>query len=129
MFVIRQAPQPDGKSEATDGLAALAKSATSGSAEATRTLIVSVTPAVLKTVRGVLGPHHPDAEDTTQDSVWRFVSALAGFRYECSVLHFACKIAVHTALNVRRRERAQSGRIDALEPEQLASSEPSPADA
>lgn len=130
MFLILSTPRPDPESErAVDPLAALARKATAGSAEATRTLIVSVTPGVLRTVRGVLGPHHPEVEDTTQDSVWRFVSSLGGFRYECSVLHFACKIAVHTALNVRRRNRPQSARVDALVPDQLESHEPSPSDA
>jgi RNA polymerase sigma-70 factor (ECF subfamily) len=115
---------------ATDALAALARSASAGDAKAVRTLIVSVTPATLKTVRGILGTQHPDVEDTTQDSIWRFVSSLGGFRYECSVLHFACKIAVHTALNVRRRDRVHGERrIDALVPEQLASDDPSPAEA
>src|SRR5689334_8976624 len=93
--------EPEGR-RALDELAQLARTAAEGRPDAVRTLIMSVTPAILRTVRGVMGTAHPDVEDTAQESVWRFVNALAGFRYECGVLHFACKIAVHTALNARR---------------------------
>src|SRR5690349_7157486 len=101
-----------------DELATLARAASDGRPDAVRTLIVSVTPAVLRTVRGILGTAHPDVEDTAQESVWRFMNALPGFRYECSVLHFACKVAVHTALNARRRDRSRGGgRSDSRVPE------------
>ena len=100
---------------APDGLAALARASASGRRDAERTLIVSVTPAVLKAIRGVLGSAHPDTEDCAQDAVWRFVGALPGFRYECSVLHFACRVAVHTALNVKRGYRTRGeGRLEPL---------------
>jgi RNA polymerase sigma factor (sigma-70 family) len=101
---------------AVDALAPLARAALAGRADAARTLIVSVTPGVLKTVRGVLGSRHPDVEDTAQDALWRFVNSLPGFRFESSVFHYACSIAVHTALNARRRERSRGeGRTDAFE--------------
>ena len=104
-----------------DELVTLARAAAGGSSDAVRTLIMSVTPAILRTVRGVMGTAHPDVEDVAQESVWRLVNALPGFRYECGVLHFACKVAVHTALNARRRERRRGGgRVDALEPEDHA---------
>src|SRR4051812_44377936 len=86
---------------AGDELAALARAAAEGRSDAVRTLIMSVTPAILRAVRGVLGSAHPDVEDSAQESVWRFIKALPGFRYECTILHFACKVAVHTALNAR----------------------------
>jgi RNA polymerase sigma-70 factor, ECF subfamily len=114
---------------ARDELGKLARVAGEGSADALRTLIMSVTPAILRTVRGVLGTAHPDVEDVAQESVWRLVNALPGFRYECGVLHFACKVAVHTALNARRRERHRgSGRLDPLEPEDHAHAGPSPSE-
>ena len=112
-----------------DELAALARTASEGRPDAVRTLIVSVTPSILRTVRGVLGTAHADVEDTAQDAVWRFVSALPGFRYECSVLHFACKVAVHTALNARRRERNRGGgRSESLVPEDHVDAGPSPSE-
>jgi RNA polymerase sigma-70 factor (ECF subfamily) len=94
-----------------------------------RTLIVSVTPAILRTVRGVLGSAHPEVEDCAQESAFRFVSALSGFRHECSVLHFACKVAVHTALNTRRRAQSRgAGRNDAFEAGDHICPGPSPAE-
>ena len=114
---------------ARDELAGLARAAAGGSPDAVRTLVMSVTPAILRTVRGVMGTAHPDVEDIAQESVWRLVNALPGFRYECGVLHFACKVAVHTALNARRRERHRGGgRTDAFEPEDHAYAGPSPSE-
>jgi RNA polymerase sigma-70 factor (ECF subfamily) len=113
---------------APDGLAGLARAAVAGRRDAVRTLIVSVTPAVLKTIRGVIGGAHPDVEDCAQEAVWRFVGALPGFRYECSVLHFACRVAVHTALNVKRSHRARGeGRLEPLA-EDYVDPGPSPAE-
>ncbi|HEY6879466.1 MAG TPA: RNA polymerase sigma factor [Polyangiales bacterium] len=120
------APEPESR-PIRDELAALARAATDGRADAARTLIVSVTPAVLRSVRGVLGTAHPDVEDTAQEAMLRFVHALAGFRYESSVLHFACKVAVHTALNVRRsHKRRGEGRTEELESSDHPSLGPAP---
>jgi RNA polymerase sigma factor (sigma-70 family) len=122
-----EAPSTPDRSAARDELAVLARAAAAGRTDAVHTLIVSMTPAVLKTVRGVLGRRHPDVDDTAQDAIWRFVNALPGFRYECSVLHFACKVALHTALNARRREHVRgAGKHDALG-DDLVASERSPA--
>jgi RNA polymerase sigma factor (sigma-70 family) len=113
---------------AADALSSLARAAAGGRADAVRTLIMSVTPAMLRAVRGVLGTAHPDVEDSAQEAVFRFVSALPGFRYECSVLHFACKVAVHTALNARRHARSRgAGKLDALDFGDHVSPGPSPA--
>jgi RNA polymerase sigma-70 factor (ECF subfamily) len=94
-------------SEPADRLAILAAAARQGHAGATRTLIVSVTPALLRVVRGVLGVDHPECEDLVQEAAFGFIRALPSFRDECSVLHFACRVAVLTALGARRRMRAR----------------------
>ena len=112
-----------------DELVPLARAAADGSPDAARTLIMSVTPAILRTARGVLGSAHPDVEDIAQESVWRFVNALPGFRYECGVLHFACKVAVHTALNARRRDQRRGRwRTEPFEPGDHAYAGPTPSD-
>jgi RNA polymerase sigma-70 factor (ECF subfamily) len=87
-----------------DDLAAVVDAARGGSEGAVRTLVSAVGPAILKTLRRVLGAHHPELEDAAQESVFAFVTALSGFRGECSALHFACRIAVLTALKRRRGE-------------------------
>ena len=114
---------------ASDALASLARGGVAGRADAVRTLIMSVTPAMLRAVRGVLGTAHSEVEDCAQEAVFRFINALPSFRYECSVLHFACKVAVHTALNTRRHEKSRgAGKNDLLEPGDHEAPGPSPAD-
>jgi RNA polymerase sigma-70 factor (ECF subfamily) len=44
-----------------------------------------------------------------------FVQALPAFRGECSVMHYASRIAVRTAMAARRRRLARETRADALE--------------
>src|SRR5688500_17485903 len=100
---------------AADELTVLVQGAVAGDARSTRTLIMSVMPAVLRAVRGVLGKEHPDVEDAAQDAVLGFVRALPQFRFECSALHFACRVAVRTALNARRHGRVRGeGRTEML---------------
>ena len=100
--------QPDSRAQGpaavrgVDPLAALAAVARRGDAQAIRTLVVAVTPAMLRAVRGVLGAHHREIEDTLQEAAIGLVRGLDGFRGDCTVTHFACRIAVLSALTVRR---------------------------
>ena len=61
-------------------------------------------------VRKVLGRGHPDIDDVTQDAVIALLTALLTFRGECSVEHFANRIALLTALAARRRSRSRRWR-------------------
>lgn len=103
-----------------DPLAAIARSAASGNTEAQRTLLVAVGPALLRVVRGVLGSSHPDVDDTLQEALMRVHLALPEFRYESSTLHFAARIAVHTAMNARRRAGYRAHHTPNAEPGELA---------
>jgi RNA polymerase sigma-70 factor (ECF subfamily) len=87
-----------------DDLGPIVAAARAGSQSAIRTLVSAVGPAILKTLRRVLGAGHPELEDAAQESAFAFVTALGGFRGECSTVHFACRIAVLTALKRRRAE-------------------------
>lgn len=89
----------------TDPLRAVAVRAAAGSADAQRTFMAELGSPLLRTVRAVLGSAHPDVEDVLQDAMTAVHTALPGFRGECSTLHFACRIAVQTAMNARRRAR------------------------
>jgi len=105
-----QAPPPI---VATDELAALADAALRQQADAMRTLIVTVAPAILRAVRSVLGTRHPDVEDVAQEAALGFARALPEFRRECNLIHFACRIGVLGALAARRRLRARAeDRVD-----------------
>jgi RNA polymerase sigma-70 factor (ECF subfamily) len=91
-------------------------------------LIVSVTPALLRAARGVLGATHPEVEDTAQEAALGLVRALGEYREDCSVLHYASRIGVLTALSHRRGLRVRAeGRHQELDTE-LPSLDSSPAD-
>src|SRR5215471_20574972 len=91
----------------TDELLRLAQAAGEGNPDAAATLIVHLGSNMLNAVRKVMGPKHPDVDDVTQDSVIALLGALENFRGECSVSHFAQRIALLTALTARRRLRLQ----------------------
>jgi DNA-directed RNA polymerase specialized sigma24 family protein len=48
---------------------------------------------MLAAVRMVLGPSHPDAEDVAQEAIVGFIEALPRFRGDCTLAHFANRIA------------------------------------
>jgi RNA polymerase sigma-70 factor (ECF subfamily) len=115
-----------------DPLGPLAAAAAGGDRDAQRTLLVTVGPSLLRVVRGVLGGQHTDVEDVLQETMVSLHLALVGFRGECTTLHFACRIAVQTALNARRRSGHRMRHTPNAEPAdlaELARDDRSPADA
>jgi RNA polymerase sigma factor (sigma-70 family) len=90
-----------------DDLAPLASAGASGDAEAARTLVMAVGGAVLVAVRMVLGPGHRDVDDVTQDAIIGLLEALPRFRGDCTVAHFAGRVAVLTAMAARRRQQTR----------------------
>src|SRR5882672_1033230 len=123
------APAKKDATSPVDPLAALSRAAGLGDAHAIDTLLLSVTPAMLRAVRGVLGGDHREIEDVLQESAIGLMGALKTFRGESTVLHFACRIAVLSALAARRRlrERAKEP-LDAPDGLPLVSNESSPID-
>lgn len=103
-----------------DPLGHLAKLAREGDTGAQRTLLVSLGPALLKVIRGVLGATNPDVEDALQEAMVAVHLALPGFRGECTTVHFACRIAIQTALNARRRAGYRLRWTPSHAPEELA---------
>ncbi|MDC0683010.1 RNA polymerase sigma factor [Sorangium atrum] len=99
---------PEGAPPRADELLGLARAAAARDPAAIRTLVTELGGAMLRSVRKVLGPRHPDVEDTTQEAVLALLQALPSFRAECTVLHFANRIAVMTALGARRRLRVRA---------------------
>jgi RNA polymerase sigma-70 factor (ECF subfamily) len=97
---------------ASEPLAELAALCREGDAGAQRTLLVAVGPAMLRVIRGV--------EDTLQDSMVALHLSLGGFRGECTTTHFACRIAVQTAMNARRRAGYRTRHTPNSPPEELA---------
>jgi RNA polymerase sigma-70 factor (ECF subfamily) len=112
-----------------DALAEVAKAAASGDRRAVRTFVLTVTPHLLRVVRRVLGADHADVDDVTQDSAFAVMEALPTHRGECTTLHFACRIAVLTAMKARRRAAAQKrlrAREDTIPIEGYPSGGPAP---
>lgn len=108
--VVPPAPAP---SEQISPEIELARRAGAGDTLATKSLLRAVAPTVLRVVRLVLGPSHPDVEDATQHALIGFIQALPSFRGECEPGRFAARIAIRSATAARRRfHLAQSRRDD-----------------
>jgi RNA polymerase sigma factor (sigma-70 family) len=99
-------PAPAGGSR-RDELLGLAQAVQRGDADALRTFLSAIVPQLLRVVRSVLGPQHPDLEDVAYEAAYSVVEGLPRFRGEGTVLHFACRVTVLSAMNVRRRDAAQ----------------------
>jgi RNA polymerase sigma-70 factor (ECF subfamily) len=64
---------------------------------------------MLRAIRKVFGRSGPELEDAMQEAVEGLLGALPSFKGECTVSHFASRVAVLSALASRRRStfRAQ----------------------
>lgn len=120
---------PRGRERQSDPLAAVADAAAGGDRAATRTLLSMLGPHLLRMVRRILGAAHPEVDDVAQECAIQVMSALARRRGDSTVVHFACRVAVLTAMNVRRRQRAEkrrSERVSDFAVETFPSSSPLP---
>ena len=90
-----------------DELLGLAAAVQRGDAPALSTFLSAIVPQLLRVVRSVLGAEHPDLEDVAYEAAYAVVEGLPCFRGEGTVLHFACRVTVLCAMNVRRRDAAQ----------------------
>jgi RNA polymerase sigma-70 factor (ECF subfamily) len=132
----RSHPDPARReSDRRDELGALALAVQRAEPGALRTFLRMVVPHLLRVVRRVLGPGHLDLEDVTYEAAYVVVERLPEFRGQGTVLHFACRVAVFTAMNVRRRDAAQkrprapTGGEWAPDPDSVATAIPSPEEA
>lgn len=87
----------------SDPLLPVLRRAGAGDREAARELVKAVGPAMLRAVRKVMGPRTADVEDVLQEAVEGLLLALPSFKGQCTVLHFACRVGVLSALASRRR--------------------------
>jgi len=107
----------------------LAHAAIDGDVIALRTLLTNVAPSILRVVRRVIGGSHPDVEDVAQECAVDFVSALRRFRGESSIRHFAARVALRSAMNARRRQRAAKrnhGMANELDADETAGQDAAP---
>jgi RNA polymerase sigma-70 factor (ECF subfamily) len=87
---------------------ALARLAAAGDTAAVAELLRVVAPAMLRVVRGVMGPRSADVDDALQQSLISLIHALPSFRGECAPAGYACRIAFRAALVLRKRARRDS---------------------
>jgi RNA polymerase sigma factor (sigma-70 family) len=126
----RQRPRPSleqVRGAGEDPLAPLVERARAGERAAIHALVVSIGPSLLRVARQVLGPGHPEVPDVAQEAALGVLRRLDTFRGECSMQHFACRVAVLTGMNVRRRERSQrfkAQRASELEPAETSAGTP-----
>ena len=111
-----------------DELLDLARAVERGDGPALRTFLSMVIPHLLRVARRVLGPSHPYLEDVAHDAAYTVVQRLPEFRGESTVLGFARRVALLTAMNVRRRDRAQkrARERDSADPDTFAAKLASP---
>jgi RNA polymerase sigma factor (sigma-70 family) len=88
--------------EGPDPLQALVRDAAAGQREALVRLMSLVAPPVTAAVRVLLGAKHPELDDAVQEALLAIAASLERFRGESSFLHYARRIAVRTALGLRR---------------------------
>jgi RNA polymerase sigma-70 factor (ECF subfamily) len=96
-------PAAEGSPQAGDPLLPWARLAGAGDRHAMRELTRAVGPAMLRAVRKVMGHRTADVEDVLQEAVEGLLLALRSFKGQCTVLHFACRVAVLSALALRRK--------------------------
>jgi RNA polymerase sigma-70 factor (ECF subfamily) len=121
----RRAAWPDADRE--DAIVAAARA---GDPVAIEELLALLGPSLLRAVRALMGPSHPDLEDVVQDVLIAVVDALPSFRGDCSLLHFAIRIATRRTTTARRRSRSVMGWLETFwrEEEPLVPGAPSPGD-
>jgi RNA polymerase sigma-70 factor (ECF subfamily) len=109
LVLNQQAPptSADGGASCCDELAPLVDRANQGDRAALGSVLGAVAPAMLRMVRAVLGPSHPDVPDITQEALMALPGALTTFRKESSVKQYARQVALRIALSARRRRQVR----------------------
>jgi RNA polymerase sigma-70 factor (ECF subfamily) len=93
-------------------LTPIIRAAQEGDPAAVDTLLAGLAAPLLHAVRALMGPRHPDVEDLVQEVLIAVVEALPSFRGECTLLHFAIRIAARRTTTVRRRARSVAGWLE-----------------
>jgi RNA polymerase sigma-70 factor (ECF subfamily) len=111
------APAPQSRLELADleeseRLTGVVRAAQGGDPAAIHALVMGLSPPLLQAVRALMGPMHPDVEDLLQEVLIAVIDALPSFRGECTLLHFAIRIAARRTTAARRRSRTILGWLE-----------------
>src|SRR5438477_24159 len=85
---------------------AVVVAARAGDPLAIEELLAMLGPSLLRAVRALMGPAHPDLEDVVQDVLIAVVDALPSLRGDCTLLQFAIRIATRRTTTARRHSRS-----------------------
>ena len=97
---------------AFDRMSPLVDAARRHEPQAIEELLGLLAPPLLRAVCALVGRDHPDVDDLVQDVLIDVVDALPSFRGECTLLHFAVRIAARKAIATRRRSAAVRGWLE-----------------
>ena len=89
----------------------LARRASLGHRDAQRQVLRRTVPVMLRVVRRVLGPGSLEEEDVLQEASYALLGALAAYRGECSLRHYAGRIAARQAVRARRRRERERAKV------------------
>lgn len=126
-FAEPDRPDPRVEREAVDPLAPLVRRAAAGEREALASLLSLIGPSIVAAVRVVTGAD-VDVEDAAQEALIAIADSVGRFRGQSTFLHYARRIAVRTALGLRRARRAKSRPLVDLDAAPLGGAE-APGDA
>jgi len=79
-------------------MALLVRAAHEGDAAAVDAIVAVLTPVVLHVIRALWGARRRDVEAMTRDTLVSIITALPSWRGECTLLHFATRIAARRAV-------------------------------
>src|SRR5689334_11128980 len=79
-------------------MAILVRAAQGGDVAAVEAIVAVLTPTVLHVLRALWGPRRDDLEAIARDVLVSIVAALPSWRGECTLLHFATRIAARRAV-------------------------------
>ena len=111
---------------AFDRMSPLVEAARRHERGAVEELLGLLSPPLLRAVCALLGRDHPDVDDLVQDVLIDVVSALPSFRGECTLLHFAIRIAARKAIATRRRAVNVRGWLERFHVGEKSLSQPPP---
>jgi RNA polymerase sigma-70 factor (ECF subfamily) len=97
---------------AFDRMSPLVEAARRGDPRAVEEVLGLLSQPLLRAVCALLGRDHPDVDDLVQDVLIDVAHALPSFRGECTLLHFAIRIAARKASTTQRRSVAVRGWLE-----------------
>ena len=102
----REAPTPEPAARGLDD-AELLTALLHGDEDAATALHDRLRPRVAATVRRLLGPADPDNEDCVQIAFVEIVRSVERYRGDCSLEHWAARVAAHVVYKHIRRRRVE----------------------